>query len=290
MSFSGKWYGFGKDPNFDEGLHAFEARQYAAAADYFRKVLDSPGDPDLKSQARSFLVSSLSAQGKESQRDGRTIEAREAYREAIELEPRYPDLWLGLAMAAGSLNDDATERGAVEKARELNPTYSRAILYESLIALKAGESEIAAKTLAQLPVESAPSGPDDLLIDAIHATFSAEGDEANQLSGQADDAAKDSNFEIAAALYRQAAQLKPGYADIRCKLGQMLLQLDNLNEAEAHLRTAIEINPNYAEAWAQLGIALKRQKKLGDAKQAFLKAYELDKHHPIAKMEVKRPF
>jgi len=289
MSLAGKWYGFGKDPNFDAGLRAFEADQFVLAAEMFREVVKSRADEDLKKQARSFLVTSLSIVGRRLLKEAHPIEAREAFREAIGLAPRYPDLWLGLAMAAGRLEDEATERGALEKARELNPTYARAILYEGLMFLKSGDVERAAELFQQLPAAAAPQGPSDLLIDALEATFDSEGDEANVLAGQGDQAVKDGEFDIAAALYRQAAQLQPRYADVRCKLGQALLELDSVPEAEAEFRTAIEINPDYAEGWAQLGVALKRQQKLGEARQAFLRAYKIAPHHPIAKMEVRRP-
>lgn len=288
MSLAGKWFGFGRDPNFDAGLRAFEADQFVLAAEMFREVLKSRVDEDLKKQARSFLVNSLSNVGRRLLKEGKPIDAREAFREALGLAPRYPDLWLGLAMAAGRLEDEATERGALEKARELNPTYARAILYEGLMALKSGDSALATEILAQLPDDSGPEGPPELLIDALEATFASEGDEANVLAAQGDQALKDGDIDIAAALYRQAAQLQPGYADIRCKLGQALLELDSLEDAEGQFREALALNPQYAEGWAQLGIALKRQKKMAEARQAFLKAYALEPHHPIAKMEIKR--
>jgi tetratricopeptide (TPR) repeat protein len=290
MSFTGKWYGFGQDPVFDEALRAYEACEFQAAADGFREVLKKPVGEDLKSQARSFLVTSLGSIGRAMLADNQPMDARESFLEAIELEPRYPDLWLGLAVAAGKLTDEATEKVAASKARELNPKYSRAILYEALIALKEGEGGRASEILKELPADSIPYGPDDLLIDALQATFANEGEEANAIAAQAEDAAKEHEFDIAVSLYRQAAQLRPTYADIRCKLAQALLELDHLEEAETHLRAALDINPNYAEAWAQLGIALKRQSRRAEAKQAFVKAYEIDKHHPIAKLEIKRIF
>lgn len=289
MSLSGRWYGFGRSPQFDAALRAFEAQEFNIAIELLRELQTGEAPHDIKKQGKSFLVAALSFVAKQRTQEGDAIEGRELYREALELEPKYPDLWLGLAMAAGRLGDDATERGAVAKAREINPEYGRALLYEALIALKAGDPKSAAETLSRLG-DNAPSGPDDLLIQAIQAALESEGDEANRLATQADMAVKEQEYEIASSLYRQAAQLKPNYADVRCKWGQTLLQLDKLEDAEAQCRAAIEINPNYAEAWAQLGIALNRQKKRGEAKQAFLKAYALDPFHPIAKMEVKRTF
>src|SRR5687767_11710198 len=247
MSLSGRWYGFGRNPQFDAALRAFEAQEFNIAIELLRELLANPADLDIKKQARSFLVAALSFVGKQRIQEGDAIEGRELYREAIELEPKYPDLWLGLAMAAGRLGDEATERGAVERAKALNPDYSRALLYEALIALKAGDSESASSILSKMPGKSAPSGPDDLLIQAIQAALEAEGDEANRLAAQADMAVKEQEFEIAQSLYRQAAQLQPGYADIRCKLAQTMLELDRLEDAEAQLRTAVEINPSYAE-------------------------------------------
>jgi Flp pilus assembly protein TadD len=290
MSLSGKWFGFGRDPDFDAALHFFESGQFEEAIELFRKVAEGPRDAEFRGQARSFLVTCLASHARQLARSGDAIRSRELFAEATELEPKYADLWLGLALAAGRLGDEATERGAVAKAKELNPTYGRAILYEALIALKSGDADKASEILAGTPGEPLAAGPPDLLIDAIQATLESEGDEANRFAAQADEAARDKQWDIAANLYRQAAHLKPSYADIRCKLAQTLLELDSLEEAEAQLRQAIDINPTYAEAWAQLGITLKRQLRRAEARVAFQKAYDLNPHHPIARLEISRPF
>jgi cytochrome c-type biogenesis protein CcmH/NrfG len=287
MSLSGKWYGFGRDPAFDAGLRAFEGEDFELASELFREVAEGKSDADLRRQARSFLVNALSRMGQAALREGRNAEARQAFLEAVELEPRYPDLWLQLARASGRLEDEATERGALETARRLHPTYPRALLYEAMRALRKGDREGAQEALDALPQEAAPDGEDELLLDSLEAVFETEGGEANRLANQAAQSARQHQYEIAATLYREAAQLEPGYADIRCRLGETLMELDELDEAEHHLRAALEINPRYADAWAQLGIALKRQKREKEAKEAFREAHKLDPHHPIARFELR---
>lgn len=285
MSLTGKWYGFGRDPHFDAGLRALEAEDAEGAAEAFRAVLKYSKAPDLRRQAKGLLVGALNALSQRMLDKAAPSAAREALREAIELEPGYPDLWLSLAVASGRLEDEATELGAVEKALALNPTFPRAWMYRGLMALRAGDVAGAQAALGNVPADLRPEGPPDLLEEAIRGVFETKGDEANVLMAQADHAIRERQYDVAAVLYRQAVSLQPKYADIRCKLAQTLLELDHVTEAESHLRAALEVNPNYADGWAQLGIALKRQRKFEEAQKAFSKAFELDPSHPIARLE-----
>ncbi len=210
MSLTGKWYGFGRDPHFDAGLRALEAELSEEAAEAFRAVLKYSKAPDLKRQAKGLLVGALNSLAQRALEKGSPSLAREALREAIEHAPGYPDLWLSLAVASGRLGDEATERGAVEKALALNPKFPKAWLYKAMMLLRMSKEIEAHEALLNVPTESRPQGPADLMEEAIRATFETKGDEANVLMGQADHAVKERQYDVAAVLYRQAVSLPTG--------------------------------------------------------------------------------
>ena len=71
----------------------------------------------------------------------------------------------------------------------------------------------------------------------------------------ADSFMRDGLLEEAADEYRKAACLAPGFSDVRCKLGRVLIALGRPAEALDQLREALRINPTSADAYAQVGLA-----------------------------------
>jgi tetratricopeptide (TPR) repeat protein len=69
--------------------------------------------------------------------------------------------------------------------------------------------------------------------------------------------------------YRQAIALKPDYVEAYCNLGNTLKKLWKLDESEALYRQAIELKPEYNRAHYNLGIMLKEQGRMEDAIHHF---------------------
>lgn len=65
-------------------------------------------------------------------------------------------------------------------------------------------------------------------------------------------------------------------------LGNMRLQADQIESAEAAYRRALDLDPNNARAWVNLSIALRRQDRLDDAAQACQRAIEQAPRSPLA--------
>ena len=93
---------------------------------------------------------------------------------------------------------------------------------------------------------------------------------------------------VTAGRSRYRLVLPPRFADVRCKHGQALMQIDEIEQAIAEFREAISINDRYADAYAYLGVSLKRAGQQEDAMLAFRTALEIDPTHAVAQQEVER--
>ncbi|MDP4027598.1 MAG: tetratricopeptide repeat protein [Gallionella sp.] len=78
---------------------------------------------------------------------------------------------------------------------------------------------------------------------------------------------------------RKAAELLPGDHETHYNLGNTLLLLNRLNEAEASYRQALHIRPDDADACFNLGNALWKQGRLDEAAASYLKALKIRPDH-----------
>lgn len=81
--------------------------------------------------------------------------------------------------------------------------------------------------------------------------------------------------EAAIGIYREALELCPGLAEASVNLGQQLLRLRRLGEAERAFRAAVASCPGMPEAHNDLGVVLQEQGRLADALPYFQRAAEL---------------
>ena len=80
----------------------------------------------------------------------------------------------------------------------------------------------------------------------------------------------------------KALAAAPGYADLRCKYGKVLLELGETEHAAEQLTRAVEINERYVEALATLGLAMAKMNRDIEAGDFFARALVLDPYHPVA--------
>ncbi|MES1228094.1 MAG: hypothetical protein ABUL72_05440, partial [Armatimonadota bacterium] len=59
MSFVGKWFGFGRNPHYDEGVRAYERGDDEAAVECFKVCLSSDPEPSSRDRAKNYLAGSL---------------------------------------------------------------------------------------------------------------------------------------------------------------------------------------------------------------------------------------
>jgi len=86
----------------------------------------------------------------------------------------------------------------------------------------------------------------------------------------------------AEASYRQALRIRPGDADACFNLGNTLRSLRRLDEAVASYRRALQIRPDYAEAHSNLGNTLMESGRPGEAEASCRRALQINPQHAAA--------
>lgn len=74
---------------------------------------------------------------------------------------------------------------------------------------------------------------------------------------------------------QKATEYLPNDAEAHSNLGNTLLDMGRLNEAEASYRRALQIKPDFAEAHSNLGNTLKELGRLGEAEASYRRALRL---------------
>mgnify|MGYP000961318604 CR=1 FL=1 len=299
MSFVGKWFGFGRNPHFDNGVRAYEKGAFDVALEQFKICAASEPDAGTRERAKSYQAGCLGKLARASLVSGDSARAVSLLREAVTVRPRFADLLLLLAEAhLADGNEEASAESAVA-ALAINPQYANALLFLARLNLKQGKGKdamihleqavLSDGRLAETPHEDVRdyiiSGDLPGALNALREVRVPTARDANELAGQGDEHARQARWADAEEAYRQALEIAPRYADIRCRHGQALLELGELEGAANAFREAIAINSNYSEAYALLGVALKRSGDAEGAKDAFHQALSIDPNHPIAKFE-----
>lgn len=302
MSFVGKWFGFGRNPAYDEGVRAYERGDDLAATAAFRECLASDPEPGTRERAKNYLAGSLGRHASAQIDEGHLDEAIILLAEATHLRPHFADLRRKHAWALLLSGDHAGALAEVHAALSLNANYGHALALLAALTLHSGDSKTALE-LARKAAAADPRLPASVVmkLDQALADNKLEHGVAlltewnpdptatvDDITSQADAHMKKMRWRQAEQLYRQALEKQPRYADLRLKHGQSLLELGELTDAASEFREALTLNPQLAEAYSLLGVALRRQGDESGAKTNFLAAVELDPNQPIAAAELHR--
>jgi tetratricopeptide (TPR) repeat protein len=267
MSLLGKWFGFGRDEVFDEAIRLVERGDYEDAAEAFETCLDHASEPGLIRDCKLKLAETCDVIADRLQASGQHSNALRWRIRACELTPSFADRQFRLALTYAFENRWLEAKAACSQALSRNPDYQAAKLFEQEANNPASSYETLTQ-LQRLEHSQASSGSDPLRL--------------------ASEAVSAKDFETAALAYRRAIDTVPNYADVRCRYGQVLLELNEVEQALEQFQVALTINPNYAEALAQSGIALRRLRRDREARDAFAAASRIDPNHPIASIEAQR--
>lgn len=299
MSFVGKWFGFGKDAAFDDGVRAYEQREFGAALERFRESVVGAHDFAVRERAKSYVAGCLGKLAREAAGRRDFEETKRLFGEAVELRPGFADLWLGLAQAHRSEGDLDLAWGAVGRALEINPQYGAALVTRGSLEYRRGHRAEGLETMREGVIYDSRLDGDEwksgLAADSTgdfdrayleFCSMKPSGGDVNDILAAGDALAKKGEWLKAEQMYRSALEIAPAYADVRVRHGQALMELGELSSAASAFQRAVALNPGYAEAYALLGVVLRRQGDEENALTAFRRALEVDPHHPIASQEV----
>ncbi|MBC7953535.1 MAG: tetratricopeptide repeat protein [Rhodospirillaceae bacterium] len=194
-------------------------------------------------------------------------EAEQAYRKAIEIDPKFADAWNGL----GNLLQDNLSRydeaeQAYRKASEINPNFAHP--WNGLGGL------LQDHLMRYDEAEQAYRKASELNPNFAHPWNGLGRLLQNHLM----------RYDEAEQAYRKAVEIDPKFAYAWNGLGNLLQDnLSRYDEAEQAYRKAIELDPRSAHPWNDLGNLLRHPfLRYGEAEQAYRKAIELDPNfaHP----------
>lgn len=301
MAFIADWFTFGFDPDFDEGVRAFERGNDALAAQSFRYSVKRAAEPAQRDRAIGRLITVLSRAGQKALLNGDAHTAKDVFAEASRLRPQYADLRIGLAWAHFLSGDYKSVAQEAQAALAINGANGQARSLMGLALACLGKPEEGFVAVSE-GLESWPSAPGPLL-NTLEAWKTGAGEMAVAMArsvrppaapsvdaqiSTADTAMRERKWELAQAEYRAILAVKPQYADIWAKLGQCLLNTDDYESASVCFQEAIAINEAYAQAWSLYGVALRRSGAEELALSAFRRAVELDAADPVALHELSR--
>lgn len=301
MSIIGKWYGFGQSPAYDRGVRELAKGEYTTAASDFRESLSELTDPEMREAARSRLVESLSLAAQSEMQLGKTGAAVSFLADAVKVRPSYADLRVRLAEALLREGKADEARDQANAALEINSYFTRAMIVRA--AAWAEEDVEAARAMLNRAEETEPSLPaDELRRIRDHLDFGRYRAAANSLLELQVTPSMDAKSlaEIGLEMARQgrwpeaeqslamAVQAEPGWADLRCRHGEALLQNDRLAEAFDEFSMAIQINPGYADALAMRGVTRRRLGEEEEARGDFRRAVAINPNHTVAVQELSR--
>ncbi|AIE85730.1 TPR repeat-containing protein [Fimbriimonas ginsengisoli Gsoil 348] len=303
MSLLGKWFGFSADEVFDEAMAEFDQGAYEEAIEAFARCLsDDSVDAATLRLSRFYTAESHSQLGKNRLRTGLALSALQHFEAALQLFPGYPDLNLSAARACRLLGARTRARFYLDRALDANPRFPEAIFLDGVLRYEAAEYEPGLNRcreacelepslgldICRRAIQDHQDGECERCLKCLAAMAVNSHGDSTLHARVADSFMRDGLLEEAAEEYRRATALAPGFADVRCKLGRVLIALGRPGEALDQLREALRINPASADAYAQAGLAHRLLGNGLEAIAAFQKAQSLSPDHPIASQELRR--
>jgi len=193
--------------------------------------------------------------GLQFRRKGQFPQAEQEYRAATNLEPKNPDLWVGLASLFNQegKSDDAV--GAAHRALQLNPDHDRAHVALGVGLGTKGDHEGAAAEFRKAISLNPDNG---VAHDDLGLSIYRQGD-----------------VDGAIPEFREALRLNPRDGHAHNNFGEALRKKGNLDAALVQYREAIRINPKNDLAHMNLGAALVQKGNLKLALEQYRIGCEL---------------
>ena len=198
--------------------------------------------------------------------------------QVLEKEPGLADVQNLLGIVRHERGEFGLARDAFEAAVRLNPKYTEALLNLVVTCNDLGDYDAGKRVYDQVRGggggADAEPGRDPYALGKI-ANMHADVAEAYAHAGYADEAV---------AELEKAISLRPGFADLRVRLGCLRRDLGDLASAESAFRAAIAEKPSYSAAHVQLGITFYMNGAIDAAATSFEEALRWNPTDKIASM------
>ncbi len=219
---------------------------------------------------------------------GKLVEAEDAYRHALLLQPNYPEAWFNLG---NLLRDNGNTQAAIESYQQAitqKPDYENALNNQGNLLRILGRFDDAiicyrqalavrenAQTLSNLAFAHKESGRLDDAVSYLKRAIALQGDNPDLHFNLANTLRDHGDVEQAVVHYRYALILKPDYASAANNLGSVLLGCGEALEALAYYRRAVFIDLANADYLANVSNAEKALKRYAQAVEAIRAAIAL---------------
>ncbi len=197
----------------------------------------------------------------------------------------FADVHHMLGVCYHQLGEFAAAQICFERALEVNPGYVEASLNLAILCNDLGQYE-KAQTVYAGAVERARNGARAASGDEALDPF-ARGKIANLHAAVGDAYLSARRPADAAAEYRRALGLSPGFIDVRMKFAAALREEGRPDAAASELERAVADAPGYVPARVALGLAYSASGKLDDARRQWEEVLRMDPGHRTAQMYLK---
>lgn len=218
----------------------------------------------------------LIARGKQHFESKQYEQAEEFLRHVIEQDTHYADVFNMLGVIAHVGGKFATAIDNFEKAVEINPRYTEAMLNLAVLYNDLGQYEKAKVLYIKL---HAHHGKGNSHIEPV-----LRGKLSNLHADIGDIYRSIGLYEYAIEEYRKALALNPSYFDIRTKFGQALREAGRLKEAVTEFKAVLSQKPGYIPAIVQLGVTFYAMENIPEAKKVWKSALVKEPANPYARM------
>ncbi len=201
--------------------------------------------------------------------------AEHVLRQVLEASDRYPDVHNMLAVIAHEKGDFVTAERSFERAVELNPNYTEALLNLAVTYNDLGKYEAARQVYGRIQRDGDGAGGMDPFARGKIANMHAAIAQAYSDAGCRPEAIEQ---------LRKAVELCPSFADLQTKLGSLYRDENNLPMAREHYEAARAANPKFVPARVLLGVTLLSLGLPDEAAEEWRQALEAQPDNRSAKM------
>lgn len=298
--FSERFFRFVPRSALKKALTHFNNGDYKKACREFESYLSRiaiEGKSQDQEMIRMYMVESYVEYAKLECREGRYADAASALEKAVDLQPCYADVHVGLGKVYADLGRVGESRECFTRALAINPAYLRARALLAKSFSDAGENEHAVEELGK-SLPTAPLFFSDLVNelsrlirngatveerDPFFRKLLEEKPTSAQISKQiALESIQNCEYDSAIAELKRSLSMNPHYPDIHNLLGIAYANRGMTDDAIMEFETALKINPDYLKARLNLALALYEKGAKDESMRNLELVLELDPENELA--------